>query len=79
MSTDDTSHTALPSVGAVVGDRVKVSWENSWLEGTLKHLPQGAGDSWVIWTDQGWIYHIQQFESLLVLNRDVFQPSKGTV
>ena len=56
--------------GARVGDRVRAFLQvGSPIEGTVKHIPGGVGDSWVIWQDDGSIHHVQQFETMLVLDR----------
>lgn len=56
--------------GADVGDKVRVFWANGeQLDCTIKYTPQGEGDSWVVWSEDGTIHHIQQFETIMVLNR----------
>jgi len=56
--------------GAKINDRVRVFWANGeQLDGTVKYTPQGEGDSWIVWLDDGTIYHIQQYKTILVLNR----------
>ena len=56
--------------GAEIGDTVRVFWPNGErLDCTVKYMPQGVGDSWVVWSEDGTIHHIQQYETILVLNR----------
>lgn len=56
--------------GAEIGDTVRVFWPNGErLDCTVKYMPQDVGDSWVVWSEDGTIYHIQQYETILVLNR----------
>ena len=56
--------------GAEIGDRVRVFWANGeQLDCTVKYMPQDVGDSWIVWSEDGTIHHIQQYETILVLNR----------
>lgn len=56
--------------GAEIGDTVRVFWPNGErLDCTVKYMPQDVGDSWVVWSEDGTIHHIQQYETILVLNR----------
>lgn len=55
--------------GAMVGDRVEVSFGDNALYGTVMLMPYNAGDSWVIHSDDGSIYHVQTFQHIRVLNR----------
>lgn len=68
--------------GAIVGDRVRVCGRdgifNGGMEGTVKHMPQNVGDSWIVWADDGMIYHIQNYEMIAVLNRKADVNPKGT-
>ena len=63
--------------GAEIGDTVRVFWPNGErLDCTVKYMPQDVGDSWVVWSEDGTIHHIQQYETILVLNRkaDIANP-----
>ena len=58
------------SDGARIGDRVRVFWrDGERLDCTVKHIPQGVGDSWIVWSDYGTIHHVQGYETIMVLNR----------
>ena len=60
----------MTDTGARVGDRVRVCWAGGeTLEGTVKHVPCATGDAWVVWHDDGDIYHVQQYECIVVLDR----------
>ena len=56
--------------GAEIGDKVRVFWPNDeQLDCTVKYMPQDMDDSWIVWSDDGTIRHIQQFEQIIVLSR----------
>ncbi len=56
--------------GAVKNDKVRVVLDcQESLVGTVVHVPQGDGDSWVIHTTAGTIIHVQHFDLMIVLNR----------
>jgi len=60
----------MRSDGAREGDRVRVCWAGEeTLEGTVRHVPCATGDAWIVMHDDGDIYHIQQYECILVLGR----------
>ena len=40
------------------------------LRGTVKYMPCATGDNWIIWTDEGTIYHVQSYEAIIVLDRE---------
>lgn len=55
---------------ARIGDVVTVDFGGSvTLSGEVKHMPAGPGDAWVIHTPDGYIYHVQQYETICVQNR----------
>ena len=61
----------MNSYGARVGDRVCVCWGgDEVLRGTVKYMPCATGDNWIIWTDEGTIYHVQSYEAIIVLDRE---------
>jgi hypothetical protein len=56
--------------GARVGDNVRVVFpDGGLLDGTVKYMPQDVGDAWIVWTEEGTIYHIQRYETITVMNR----------
>jgi DNA-binding transcriptional regulator LsrR (DeoR family) len=56
--------------GARIGDEVRIFWSRGdTLDATVKYIPQASGDSWIVWSNDGTIHHVQEFESLHVLNR----------
>ncbi|MCG2680901.1 MAG: hypothetical protein L6455_13195 [Kiritimatiellae bacterium] len=60
----------MSKYGAEIGDKVRVFWTNGeQLDCTVEYTPQDVGDSWVVWSDDGTIRHVQQYETILVLNR----------
>ena len=60
----------MSNSGAVIGDVARFCWASGEsLEGTIKHIPQDVGDTWIVWAKDLTIFHIQQFESMFVINR----------
>ena len=60
----------MENAGAKIGDKVKVFWSNGdQIDCTVKCMPNDASDSWVVWSDDGTITHIQQYETITVLSR----------
>lgn len=59
----------MSETGAKIGDRVRVCWPGGSLDGTVKYTPQGEDDSWIVWTDEGTIYHVQKYQCIIVLSR----------
>ena len=60
----------MSNPGAEIGDKVRVFFQNGkQLDYTVKYMPQDVGDDWIMWSDNGTIYHIQQYEMIMVLNR----------
>ncbi len=47
-----------------VGDKVRVCWTGkSWIDGVVLHMPQAAGELWIIETDSA-IHYVQTFETI---------------
>ena len=71
--------------GAQAGDRVLVCFSGGeTLSGIVKHTPDATGDSWVLWSDEGNISHVQNFETLQVLIRkaptmDLLTPEQAAI
>lgn len=55
---------------AMVGDMVAITFgSGDGLQGVVKHIPMASVDSWTIHGTDGTITHVQQFETICVLNR----------
>lgn len=72
-----TSQGIMADPGARVGDSVVFTWNDTHMqiEGIIQHMPQGPGDSWIIYGKQGQIVHVQHFNCLRVLNRQAEDQS----
>lgn len=65
--------------GAEIGDKVRVFWANGkQMDCTVKYMPQGVGDAWVLWSEDGTIHHVQRFDLITVLSRKADTINKAT-
>ena len=55
-----------------IGDRVQVRWANDQcvVRGFVRYIPMAACDSWIIQTEDGTTYYIQQFEAMWRLPKE---------
>lgn len=70
----------MSKVGIQVGDRVRVTLRSQpAFSGTVKYTPQAEGDAWVIWKDDLTVWSVQNYETMVVLNRKACSadPVKG--
>jgi len=65
----------MSNSGARKGDRVRVSFamlgRGHDVIGCVQYAPCSTGDSWIIHADGGRIFHVQMFETIEVLDREV--------
>lgn len=67
----------MGNCGAEIGDEVVVCWKDgSEMTGTVEHIACAEGDSWIIHSRDGDIYHVQQFELIRVTSRKAPKEKK---
>jgi hypothetical protein len=53
-----------PSWILKLGERVVITWANCSISGVLRHRAQATGECWIIDSDLGVPFYVQQFETI---------------